>query len=87
MGRKIAIEKIENPTKRQVTFSKRRSSFIKKANEISILCAVDVALIAFSSFGRISKFSSRSRIENLIESDDRWIPSPRARGLTTAQSP
>ncbi|XP_057984704.1 agamous-like MADS-box protein AGL104 [Hevea brasiliensis] len=67
MGKKIAIEKIENPLRRQVTFSKRRNSLIKKANEISILCDVDVAFIAFSPSGRIIKFSSRPRFEDMIE--------------------
>ncbi|KAF2293096.1 hypothetical protein GH714_036526 [Hevea brasiliensis] len=67
MGKKIAMEKIENPLRRQVTFSKRRNSLIKKANEISILCDVDVAFIAFSPSGRIIKFSSRPRFEDMIE--------------------
>ncbi|KAK2998789.1 hypothetical protein RJ639_024589 [Escallonia herrerae] len=59
MGRKIEIKKIEDITKCQVTFSKRRSSLMKKAQEISVCCDVDVAFIAFSPSGRISKFCNK----------------------------
>ncbi|GFP97919.1 mads-box transcription factor 3 [Phtheirospermum japonicum] len=42
MGRsKLPIKKIENITNRQVTFSKRRYSLIKKAYEIVVLCDID----------------------------------------------
>ncbi|GFQ03450.1 mads-box transcription factor 3 [Phtheirospermum japonicum] len=42
MGRsKLPIKKIENITNRQVTFSKRRYSLIKKAYEIDVLCDID----------------------------------------------
>ncbi|XWS15048.1 hypothetical protein CRYUN_Cryun35bG0060900 [Craigia yunnanensis] len=60
MGRvKLEIKRIENTTNRQVTFSKRRNGLIKKAYELSILCDIDIALIMFSPFGRISHFSGR----------------------------
>nr|ACR16043.1 GLOBOSA-like MADS-box transcription factor [Hypoxis villosa] len=59
MGRgKIEIKRIENPTNRQVTFSKRRHGIIKKAREISVLCDAQVSLVIFSSLGRISEFCS-----------------------------
>ncbi|CAN8254392.1 unnamed protein product [Cochlearia groenlandica] len=59
MGRgRIEIKKIENVNSRQVTFSKRRNGLIKKAKELSILCDADVALIIFSSTGKIYDFSS-----------------------------
>ncbi|KAL8475061.1 hypothetical protein ACS0TY_031470 [Phlomoides rotata] len=61
MGRKINMKKIENIIKCQVTFSKRRSSLMKKASEISICCDVDVALVAFSPSGRVTKFCSQRR--------------------------
>ncbi|EYU24013.1 hypothetical protein MIMGU_mgv1a026043mg, partial [Erythranthe guttata] len=67
MGRKIDIKKIDDVTKCQVTFSKRRSSVMKKANEIAVSCGVDVAFIAFSPSGRVSKFSNQTRIEDVIE--------------------
>ncbi|XP_010516354.1 PREDICTED: agamous-like MADS-box protein AGL18 [Camelina sativa] len=59
MGRgRIEIKKIENVNSRQVTFSKRRNGLFKKAKELSILCDADVALIIFSSTGKIYDFSS-----------------------------
>ncbi|XP_075492622.1 agamous-like MADS-box protein AGL66 [Primulina tabacum] len=67
MGRsKLPIKKIENTTNRQVTFSKRRYGLIKKAYEISVLCDIDLAIIMFSSSGRLSHFSGRKRIEDVI---------------------
>ncbi|KAJ0238120.1 Protein TRANSPARENT TESTA 16 [Hirschfeldia incana] len=54
MGKgKIEIKKIENRTARQVTFSKRRSGVIKKANEISVLCDAHIGLIVFSTTGKL----------------------------------
>jgi len=59
MGRgKIEIKKIENVNSRQVTFSKRRSGLLKKAKELSVLCAADIAVIIFSSTGKLYEFSS-----------------------------
>uniref|UniRef100_K9LYZ0 SQUA-like protein 2 n=1 Tax=Iris fulva TaxID=92176 RepID=K9LYZ0_9ASPA len=52
MGRgRVQLKRIENTINRQVTFSKRRAGLLKKANEISVLCDVDVALIIFSTKG------------------------------------
>lgn len=61
MGRKIEMKKIVDNTKCQVTFSKRRSSLIKKADEISVTCDVDVLMVAFSPSGRVSTFCNRDR--------------------------
>ncbi|RWW86475.1 hypothetical protein BHE74_00004744, partial [Ensete ventricosum] len=55
---KIQIKKISNATARQVTFSKRRRGLFKKAEELSILCDAEVALIVFSSTGKLFEFSS-----------------------------
>nr|CAX16992.1 AGL66 protein [Eschscholzia californica] len=67
MGRvKLQIKKIENNTNRQVTFSKRRNGLIKKAYELSILCDIDIALIMFSPSGRLSHFSGKRRIEDVL---------------------
>ncbi|KAG6694247.1 hypothetical protein I3842_09G039100 [Carya illinoinensis] len=61
MGRgKIEIKKIENLNSRQVTFSKRRSGLLKKAKELSVLCDAEVAVIIFSSTGKLYEFSSNS---------------------------
>ncbi|KAF5463171.1 hypothetical protein F2P56_019107 [Juglans regia] len=61
MGRgKIAIQRIDNSTSRQVTFSKRRKGLIKKAKELAILCDAEVGLIIFSSTGKLYEFASTS---------------------------
>lgn len=59
MGRgKIEIKKIENPTNRQVTFSKRRGGLLKKANELAILCDAQVGVVIFSSTGKMFEYCS-----------------------------
>lgn len=59
MGRgKIEIKKIENPTNRQVTYSKRRTGIMKKAKELTVLCDAEVSLIMFSSTGKFSEYCS-----------------------------
>ncbi|KAL1222504.1 MADS-box protein AGL24 [Cardamine amara subsp. amara] len=62
---KIRIKKIDNITARQVTFSKRRRGIFKKADELSVLCDADVALIIFSSTGKLFEFSS-SRMREIL---------------------
>ncbi|CAI9784515.1 unnamed protein product [Fraxinus pennsylvanica] len=57
---KTQMKRIENATSRQVTFSKRRSGLFKKAFELSVLCDAEVALIVFSSRGKLYEFSSSS---------------------------
>ena len=65
MGRgKIEIKRIENTTNRQVTFCKRRNGLLKKAYELSVLCDAEVALIVFSSRGRLYEYSN-----------NKWVPS------------
>ncbi|KAJ8498842.1 hypothetical protein OPV22_009394 [Ensete ventricosum] len=59
MGRgKIEIKKIENPTNRQVTYSKRRTGIMKKAKELTVLCDAQVSIIMFSSTGKFSEYCS-----------------------------
>ncbi|KAJ0668707.1 putative transcription factor MADS-MIKC family [Helianthus annuus] len=61
LGRgKIEIKRIENTTNRQVTFCKRRSGLLKKAYELSVLCDAEVALIVFSSRGRLYEYANNS---------------------------
>uniref|UniRef100_K9LWA3 AG-like protein n=1 Tax=Iris fulva TaxID=92176 RepID=K9LWA3_9ASPA len=61
MGRgKIEIKRIENTTNRQVTFCKRRNGLLKKAYELSLLCDAEVALIVFSSRGRLYEYANDS---------------------------
>ncbi|KMT18771.1 hypothetical protein BVRB_2g028880 isoform B [Beta vulgaris subsp. vulgaris] len=84
MGRgKIEIKKIENANSRQVTFSKRRSGLLKKAHELSVLCDAEVAVIIFSSTGRLFEFSNSSmkrtlaRYKNALETSDVVIGKPK----------
>jgi hypothetical protein len=74
MGRgKIEIQRIENRTNRQVTFSKRRSGLVKKARELGILCDADVGLIVFSCTGRLYEFSSTRLVASSTASCARCI--------------
>ncbi|KAK3163373.1 hypothetical protein QOZ80_1AG0002800 [Eleusine coracana subsp. coracana] len=57
---KIEIKRIENSTNRQVTFCKRRNGLLKKAYELSVLCDAEVALIVFSSRGRLYEYANHS---------------------------
>uniref|UniRef100_A0A6N2KQK0 Uncharacterized protein n=1 Tax=Salix viminalis TaxID=40686 RepID=A0A6N2KQK0_SALVM len=57
---KTQMKRIENATSRQVTFSKRRNGLLKKAFELSVLCDAEVALIVFSTRGKLYEFSSSS---------------------------
>ncbi|GMY15137.1 truncated transcription factor CAULIFLOWER A-like [Fagus crenata] len=67
MGRgKVELKRIENPTSRQVTFSKRRNGLLKKAFELSILCDAEVALVIFSASGKGYQFASHDHINRTI---------------------
>ncbi|CAM8898954.1 unnamed protein product [Rhodiola kirilowii] len=68
LGRgKIEIKRIENTTNRQVTFCKRRNGLLKKAYELSVLCEAEVALIVFSSRGRLYEYSNNNSVKSTIE--------------------
>ncbi|RRT75771.1 hypothetical protein B296_00005908 [Ensete ventricosum] len=59
MGRgRVELKRIENKINRQVTFSKRRNGLLKKAYELSVLCDAEIALIIFSSRGKLFEFAS-----------------------------
>nr|AEX92970.1 MADS box protein 3a [Agave tequilana] len=61
MGRgRVELRRIEDKTSRQVSFSKRRSGLLKKANELAVLCDADVGLIIFSAKGKLYEYSSSS---------------------------
>ena len=55
---KIEIKRIENTTSRQVTFCKRRNGLLKKAYELSVLCDAEVALVVFSTRGRLYEYAN-----------------------------
>jgi MADS-box transcription factor len=69
MGRgPVQLRRIENKINRQVTFSKRRSGLLKKAHEISVLCDAEVALIVFSTKGKLYEYSSQDRLSIITRS-------------------
>ncbi|XP_052193531.1 MADS-box protein SVP-like isoform X3 [Diospyros lotus] len=63
---RIQIKKIDNVTARQVTFSKRRRGLFKKAHELSTLCDAEIAVIVFSTTGKLFEYSSSS-MKQVIE--------------------
>ncbi|RHN55642.1 putative transcription factor MADS-MIKC family [Medicago truncatula] len=68
MGRgKVELKRIENKINRQVTFAKRRNGMLKKAYELSLLCDAEVALIIFSSRGKLYEFCSGTSMAKTIE--------------------
>ncbi|KAK8555764.1 hypothetical protein V6N13_069846 [Hibiscus sabdariffa] len=72
MGRgRVELKRIENKMNRQVTFSKRRNGLLKKAYELSLLCDAEVALIIFSSPGKLYEFCSTSSMTEMIEKYDK----------------
>ncbi|KAJ7295257.1 hypothetical protein O6H91_Y203300 [Diphasiastrum complanatum] len=59
MGRrKLEMKRIDNVASRQVTFSKRRAGLLKKARDLSVLCDAEVAVIIFSSTGRLFEYAT-----------------------------
>ncbi|XP_042043094.1 agamous-like MADS-box protein AGL104 [Salvia splendens] len=67
MGRKkLTMRLIENPTSRQLTYTKHKEGIIKKAGELAVLCGTDVALIMFAPSGRPASFASNGRIEDIL---------------------
>ncbi|XP_058763768.1 agamous-like MADS-box protein AGL19 isoform X2 [Vicia villosa] len=69
---KTQLKLIENESYRQVTFSKRRNGLLKKAFELSVLCDAEVALIIFSTTGKLHEFSSSS-INKTVERYQRKV--------------
>lgn len=62
----MEIKRIEDKSSRQATFSKRRNGLMKKAKQLSILCDVDVAVLVFSSRGRLFEFSSTNSLTGIV---------------------
>nr|QGP72146.1 MADS-box protein SEP4 [Betula platyphylla] len=68
MGRgRVELKRIENKINRQVTFAKRRNGLLKKAYELSVLCDAEVALIIFSTRGKLYEFCSSSSMIKTLE--------------------
>ncbi|KAG5249684.1 MADS-box transcription factor [Salix suchowensis] len=68
MGRKkVELKRIEKKICRQITFSKRRNGLIKKARDLSVLCDVQVALLVFSSTGKLYEFSTAGSVAKILK--------------------
>ncbi|KAL8161167.1 hypothetical protein V2J09_012656 [Rumex salicifolius] len=68
MGRgRVELKRIENKINRQVTFAKRRNGLLKKAYELSVLCDAEVALIIFSTRGKLYEFCSGPSMLKTLE--------------------
>ncbi|KAH9314853.1 hypothetical protein KI387_023480, partial [Taxus chinensis] len=81
MGRgKVELKRIHNPISRQVTFSKRKSGLLKKAEELSLLCDAEIALMIYSPKGKLHDFASHSmhktmgRYQNFSASIGEYAP-------------
>ncbi|TKY59914.1 Agamous MADS-box protein AGL31 [Spatholobus suberectus] len=68
MGKKkVEMKRIENKSTRQITFSKRRSGLMKKARELSILCDAKVALVVFSSTGKLFELCNGDSLAKVLQ--------------------
>ncbi|KAL4278972.1 hypothetical protein GQ457_03G011750 [Hibiscus cannabinus] len=80
MGRvKLKIKKLENPNGRQATYAKRKHGIMKKANELSILCDVEIVLLMFSPTNKPSLCIGKRSIEDIIEKFAQLTPQERAK--------
>ncbi|KAM0987186.1 hypothetical protein ACFX13_011561 [Malus domestica] len=81
MGRvKLKIKRLENTNGRQATYAKRKNGIMKKANELSILCDIDIILLMFSPTGKPSLCcGKRSSIEDVIAKFAQLTPQERAK--------
>ncbi|KAL8117003.1 hypothetical protein AgCh_023256 [Apium graveolens] len=74
MGRaKLEIAKIENANNRQSTFKKRRAGLMKKAHELSVLYDAGIAIIVFSSTGKLFEFASSRQLGLIINQNDLFL--------------
>lgn len=81
MGRvKLKIKRLDNNSNRQVTYSKRKSGILKKADELSILCDIDIVLLMFSPTGKPTIYhGQRSNFEQVIAQFAQLPPQERAK--------
>lgn len=72
MGRrKHLMMKIDNPSLRHLTYSKRRDGILKKVVELSVLCEAEIGLLMFSPTGQLTVFASNGRLIWRINSG--WV--------------
>ncbi|XP_050104480.1 truncated transcription factor CAULIFLOWER A-like isoform X2 [Malus sylvestris] len=87
MGRgKVQMKRIENKISRQVTFSKRRSGLLKKAHEISVLCDAEVAVIVFSTVGKLFEYSTDFSMVRILDRYDQYSYAERQRTGADSES-
>nr|CAD11983.2 putative MADS-box protein [Saururus chinensis] len=87
MGRgRVQLKRIENKINRQVTFSKRRTGLLKKAHEISVLCDAEVALIVFSTKGKLYDYSTNAGMARILERYERYCYAEREVAVTSPDS-
>ncbi|KAJ1407337.1 hypothetical protein SESBI_24443 [Sesbania bispinosa] len=68
MGKKkVEMKRIENKSSRQVTFSKRRKGLLKKARELAILCDANVAVVIFSSAGKLYECCNGDSLSKVLQ--------------------
>ncbi|KAI3953679.1 hypothetical protein MKW98_017503 [Papaver atlanticum] len=61
------MKRIEDKAQRHVAFSRRKRTLLNKARDLSDDCEDEVALIIFSSQGKLSEFSSTSSMLETLE--------------------
>lgn len=76
---KLKIKKLENTNGRQATYAKRKHGIMKKANELSILCDIDIILLMFSPTGKPSICKGTRSIEEVISKFAQLAPQERAK--------
>ncbi|KAM7269154.1 hypothetical protein ACFE04_024651 [Oxalis oulophora] len=81
MGRvKLKIKRLENTNGRQATYAKRKHGIMKKANELSILCDIDIILLMFSPTGKPSLCTGkRSSIDEVVAKFAQLTPQERSK--------
>tara|TARA_B110000196_G_C20496450_1_gene364809 strand:- start:161 stop:403 length:243 start_codon:yes stop_codon:yes gene_type:complete len=69
MGRKkIQIKYIEDAAKRRVTQCKRKGGLYKKANEYSLLCGLQVAVVIMDADNKIKEcYASSDNMKEILE--------------------
>ncbi|PHT29749.1 hypothetical protein CQW23_30667 [Capsicum baccatum] len=63
---RIDISKMQNESKLQVTFCKRRAGLFKKASELCTLCGAEIAIVVFSPSRKVYSFGHPS-VELLVD--------------------
>ncbi|CAA7034737.1 unnamed protein product [Microthlaspi erraticum] len=90
MGRrKLEIKRIENKSSRVTTFCKRRNGLMDKARQLSVLCGSSVAVVIFSSTGKLYSLSSGDSMTKILSryetqrADDLKTFGPKTRNYLT----